>query len=369
MVGVAGGLQLPALAALAPLVRHPSALYLLAALISAPFLLTVRTIWDQRPRSRLHLYLGLWPFFAWWTFCLVMTVYAPLALLVTAIAKVPYQRSGTIAAAAAALSALFTLRRRPRVRRIDVPLKNLPVGFDGLRIAQISDLHCGPFTSQRRIARWVSKVNALRPDVVAVTGDLITSGSDFISPVATALGRLSAPLGVFACLGNHDYFGVDGTTFTRELERNHLAVLRNRHVVLTRGGGQLVMAGVDDTWTGRADVGRALAGRPAECPVVLLAHDPELFPEAARRDVGLTLSGHTHAGQLAIPGLTRRFNLARVMSHFTAGHYTLGEAQLYVNAGLGTTGPPIRIGARPEITVFTLRPARTTQRGALALRS
>jgi hypothetical protein len=131
-------------------------------------------------------------------------------------------------------------------------------------------------------------------------------------------------------------------------------VLRNRGVVVERDGAQLYVAGVDDTWTKRNDVGRALADRPAGAPTVLLAHDPNLFPEAIERDVELTLSGHTHGGQLAFPGV-RRLSLARFITEFTAGLYRRGRSWLYVNRGAGTTGPPVRLGAPAELAVLTLR--------------
>jgi predicted MPP superfamily phosphohydrolase len=126
---------------------------------------------------------------------------------------------------------------------------------------------------------------------------------------------------------------------------------------MSKGNAQLYLAGVDDTWTGRHDVARALRARPAGVPTILLAHDPDLFAEAAAQGVDLTLSGHTHGGQLAVPGATTRINLARIMTRFTAGLFHEGRATLYVSRGLGTTGPPVRIGARPEIAVLELRRA------------
>jgi predicted MPP superfamily phosphohydrolase len=157
-------------------------------------------------------------------------------------------------------------------------------------------------------------------------------------------------------MGNHDYF-TDGEAFVRTLERNGLNLLRNRGLKLERQGQVLYLAGVDDTWTGRASITKALHDRPARAPVVLLAHDPAMFARAAKHGVALTLSGHTHGGQVAFPLAPKRWNLARFMTPFTTGVYRLGPSFLYVNRGLGTTGPPVRLGVRPEITVFTLTPA------------
>jgi predicted MPP superfamily phosphohydrolase len=154
-------------------------------------------------------------------------------------------------------------------------------------------------------------------------------------------------------MGNHDYF-TDGEHFVQELSDAGLEVLRNRGVIIERDGAQLYVAGVDDTWTSRHDVGRALADRPANVPSVLLAHDPNLFAEASAHEVDLTLSGHTHGGQLAIPGF-RGLSLARFITQFTAGLYRRGRSWLYVNRGAGTTGPPVRIGAPAELAVLTLR--------------
>ncbi|MEO8213858.1 MAG: hypothetical protein ABI560_11725, partial [Myxococcales bacterium] len=128
-------------------------------------------------------------------------------------------------------------------------------------------------------------------------------------------------------------------------------------VDVVRGDGAIHVAGVDDTWTRRADVERALSARRDDMPVVLLAHDPDLFPQAVDRGVALTLSGHTHGGQMGVPLFARKLNLARVMTPFTTGFYQVGSATLYVNRGLGTTGPPVRLGVPPEIAVFTLRRA------------
>jgi len=146
-------------------------------------------------------------------------------------------------------------------------------------------------------------------------------------------------------------------------------VLRNRGLELRRAGGAIYLAGVDDTWTRRHDMARALEARPPGMPAVLLAHDPALFPDAAARGVDLVLSGHTHGGQVAVPLLARKLNLARLITRFTSGLYHSGASTLYVNRGLGTTGPPVRLAVAPEIAVLTLRrrdsaPARARAQGS-----
>jgi predicted MPP superfamily phosphohydrolase len=296
----------------------------------------------------------VWPFFTWWTVALFFAFLAPLAFAVRALAHVSTEMALAGALAGAVLVAAYALSQRPRVRQVDVPIADLPPAFEGYRVAHVSDLHCGPFASGARVASWVAHVNRLQPDMVAATGDFIAGGGAFVEALATALAGLRAPDGVFACMGNHDYF-TDGEVLVGALERAGLSMLRNRGVTLRRDDASLYLAGVDDTWTSRDDLNRALAGKPEGVPVVLLAHDPALFPSAALRQVDLTLSGHTHGGQVGIPFMARKWNLARVLTPFTTDLYAEGESLLYVNRGLGTTGPPVRLGVPPEIAVLTLR--------------
>ena len=356
-LGLAVGVQLPALLAIARLSGHAWVSLIAAALTVVPSLKIIRNPWEQRHASRWHLNLVMWPFFAWWTICAIFLLLAPLALLAAATTRLGLDRGLVLAGGLATLLGLRALSRRPWICRQTVAIAGLPSVFAGYTIAQISDLHCGPFTPASRIDRWVRKVNSLGADLVAVTGDLITSGAEYVTTVAAGLGQLRAPDGAVACMGNHDYF-TDGDAFAHELERHGLRLLRNRGHLIERPGGRLYVAGVDDTWTQRDDLERALRGRPPGAPTVLLAHDPALFPAAAAHGVALTLSGHTHGGQLAAPVAPKRWNLARFVTPFTAGAYRIGDAALYVNRGLGTTGPPIRLGVRPEITLFTLVPAR-----------
>jgi len=355
---IALGVQVPLVLALGHLTGHAWPFGVLGAVLTAGFLTNLlgpRSLWGAPGRWRL--YGTLWPFFGWWTVSLLFLLIVPVVLLVARLFSLDADRALLGALALAVVAAFRTLAQRPRLQERDIPVEGLPAAFDGFRIAQISDLHCGPFASGPRVAGWIAAVNQLRPDLVAVTGDLIASGDAFVPVVASALGQLRAPHGVFACMGNHDYFA-DGEALAQALVSEGLTVLRNRGVEVPHAGARLFVAGVDDTWTGRHDVHRALANRPAGVPAVLLAHDPALFPEAAAHGVDLTLSGHTHGGQLGLPLFARKVNLARIITRFTTGLYHDGPASLYVNRGLGTTGPPIRLGVFPEIAVLTLRPAR-----------
>jgi predicted MPP superfamily phosphohydrolase len=357
IIAVSAALQVPLILAAGALVGHPGLVAGFALVLTGGFVFSLmgpRGIWGDPGRA--SLYLVLWPFFVWWTLAIFAALLTPVALLAWAVLPVSTPAVLASGLGLAAVGAAAGLAQRPRVRQHVVQIEGLPVAFDGYRVAHISDLHCGPFASGTRVAGWVATVNGLGADLVAVTGDLIASGAAFVPVVAGALGKLRAPDGVFACMGNHDYF-TDGEALVRALEGAGLTVLRNRGVNVRRKEGALHVAGVDDTWTRKADVRQALAGRPVATPVVLLAHDPDLFPEAAERGVDLTLSGHTHGGQLGLPLFARRVNLARVTTRFTSGYYRLGMSTLYVNRGLGTTGPPVRVGVPAEIVVFTLRVA------------
>jgi predicted MPP superfamily phosphohydrolase len=310
------------------------------------------SVYSVEPRSDRHLHLGLWPFFAWWVACTAFVLLAPLALVAMLFGVSGKLALGVVGASAVAIG-LHGIRRTPRIRRVTLRFPHLPPAFDGYRIAQLSDIHCGPFAPERRVARWVRRTQRLRADLIAVTGDLVASGSAYVEAVGRALQGLRAPDGVYACMGNHDYFGA-GERLVRALEAGGLRVLRNAATGIERAGARLRLAGVDDTWVGRADVGRALAGSSPADFTVLLAHDPDVFPRAAAHGADLTLSGHTHGGQLGVP-FSRAWNLARLVTPFTAGLYRQGASVLYVNRGIGTTGPPVRLGARAEIALITLR--------------
>jgi predicted MPP superfamily phosphohydrolase len=351
------GIQAPLVLCLGHLSRHPGAILALAVAVSAGFL---ATLFGARSAlgapGRLRLYLVLWPFFIWWTLGMLFAFLAPLGYLAAVLAHAPADSGWAFALGAACVGTVAAFVGRPRIRTHEIAIAGLPAAFDGYRIAQISDLHCGPFADGARIDRWVAEVNRLDADLVAVTGDLIASGSTFVPVVAASLGKLRGRDGVFACMGNHDYF-TDGEEMAGALERQGLTLLRNRGVEVRRGGGGIYVAGVDDTWTRRDDLDAALAARPAGAPVLLLAHDPALFPGAAERGVALTLSGHTHGGQIGVPFFAKRFNLARSITRFTTGLYQIGAATLYVTRGLGTTGMPIRLSVPAEIAVLTLRRA------------
>ena len=248
------------------------------------------------------------------------------------------------------------------VREVDASIPGLPAEFDGLSIAQVSDLHVGPHTSRRFLNRVVRTVRELSPDVVAVTGDLVDDRAEDVATYAEALGELDAPLGVFMIAGNHDvYAGWDSVEPRLRTEVPARLLLNEAHI-LRRGDATLVLAGTGDPAGGRRgqsraapDVERTLAGAPNGATIVALAHNPALWPALAQRGVALTLSGHTHWGQFAMPSLG--WSLASPFLTHAMGAYRDHDALLYINPGTGYWGIPFRLGALPEVTLVRLRRA------------
>ncbi len=248
-------------------------------------------------------------------------------------------------------------RRWVRLTRSELRFAQLPRWLDGYRIVHLTDLHIGSLDSKRIGQRWVELTNLTRPNLVVVTGDLVTRGVLFYRDVAEILGRIAAPDGVFVCLGNHDRS--DPEALAEALACAGPKVLRNESHVLERDGQQLWVAGLEAAGreaTGRA-LKRALGHRPTGAFTLLLSHYPDSFDEACTHGVDLTLSGHTHGGQVGMPLFGDRLNLASLTGQRPRGLVTRGRCKLYVSAGLGTTGIPLRLGVRPEIALLELRAA------------
>ena len=239
-----------------------------------------------------------------------------------------------------------------RVKDVPVRIPNLPPALAGLRLVQISDVHIGPLLHKEWVEGVVDRVRALRPDLVAITGDLVDGTVDELREHVAPLARLAeAPRGVYFTTGNHEYYsGVD--EWLRYLPSLGIRPLANERVEVAPG---LDVAGIHDP-TGRGryapDLPATLDGRDSKKPVVLLAHQPRQFREAARHGVALTLSGHTHGGQIW------PFSwLVALVQPYIAGLHRLGESQLYVSRGTGFWGPPMRVFAPAEITLLRLFPA------------
>jgi predicted MPP superfamily phosphohydrolase len=279
-------------------------------------------------------------------------------------------RSAAAGAAVAALAAagiawrgLWHEPRSQRVRTLELVLPAWPAGLDGLRVALVSDLHAGaPHVGEARVERVVAAVREERPDLVLLLGDYVDLDVRFASAVAPEavgerLGALEAPLGVLAVLGNHDWRH-DGPRVAAALRDAGIPVLENEAV---RTGDALWVAGVADTRHRRPDMAGALREVPDGAPVILMSHDPDLFPQVPAR-VALTVSGHLHGGQVGVPLIRRPFLPSRFGERYARGHKVEGGRHLFVTAGLGTTGWPVRLLAPPEIVVLRLRPAAAPPR-------
>ena len=247
------------------------------------------------------------------------------------------------------------------VNEITAPLRGLAPSFDGLRIAQLSDVHLGAHMSADAVAAHVERVNELAPDLVVITGD-ITDGLDHADETFPALGGLRAPLGVVAIFGNHDV--ATGTNAVKDALKRHtrFKVLDDETLEVVRGTARLWIVGLMDRGLDWArglrrcsELARLVGDIPGAEPRIVLSHRPDLFPHAAELGCGLVLSGHTHGGQVGIPwGRDRAATLARFMTPFPRGTYRRGDALLHVNLGLGMTGQAVRVGTPREITLITL---------------
>jgi uncharacterized protein len=234
-----------------------------------------------------------------------------------------------------------------------IRLPRLSSGLSGLRIVQLTDIHVGNFMKQAKLEWYVRAVNDLAPDIIALTGDFIASSAQFIPACAAALEKLEARDGVFACLGNHDYW-VGARRVAEALQAVGVEVLRNEARTLSLKGAILNVAGVDDPWRGKTDFDRALSMTNPNAPTIMLCHQPDLFPAVVQREIDLTLAGHYHGGQVKLQFLGMAISPAHLISEFVEGLYSQGRSQLYVSRGIGTTGPPVRLNAPPEITLLHL---------------
>ena len=228
-----------------------------------------------------------------------------------------------------------------------LPVRGLPRGFGGLRIALLTDVPHSSLVPPEDVVRAVELANAQRPDLVILGGDYVTMGDrEFMEPVAELLAPLSAPLGVFAILGNHD----DDREMPAALVRHHIAVLKDQRTSLERRGDHLDLAGIRFWTREQANIERVVRG--AEGPVLLLAHDPRRLTDAAALDLPGVLSGHTHGGQIVIPGLGA---VAARKYPVREGNGMLRDTSIFVSRGIGTVYVPIRINCPPEVAIVTLQ--------------
>ncbi len=245
----------------------------------------------------------------------------------------------------------WLLPRRVTVATGTLAPPRWPRHADGLRILHVSDIHCGPFLRPDVLGDVLRRLMTLRPDVVAITGDVVEGRLDDLDGFLPALGTLTeAPLGAWYCLGNHDYFTRAPELVLERLRSTGIRTLRNESTVVRGDGIEFVLAGVDDRTFGRRDWPRVLAHGP---PHLLLAHQPDDFYDAEQRGVALVLAGHTHGGQIRFPGLGPIVRQSRFF--LDEGVYVHGPGMLVVSRGLGAVGLPWRAGALPEAVLLTVR--------------
>jgi len=256
-------------------------------------------------------------------------------------------------------------QRRLKVVSLKLPLRHGGEGLQELRIAQISDIHIGQNLERAELARFVARVNALGPDLICITGDIADSPGADLETFLPILAALRARYGVFAILGNHDHRAGADHVAAALRRLTPFTVLRDSHTSVEINGHRLYIIGLDDRgydWAhGMPHVpylAEAMAAVPPDEPVLLLCHRPDIFPQATAEGIALTLAGHTHGGQLALPSFKGRArNLAEFITAFDRGLYECNGSYLYVNSGLGVTAQRIRLNAPREITLIEVQPA------------
>lgn len=258
-------------------------------------------------------------------------------------------------------------RRRFELEHFAIGVSGLSSDLSQFTIAQLTDIHLGPFMPPEELARYVEAVNQLKPDLVALTGDFITSSRSEVVPCVETLAGLKARYGVFACLGNHDTFSGAASKLTQTFVEKGIQILRNDSATINVGNSRISVVGIDDLVVGRPDFQRAKSlAQPAEVNI-LLSHRPEIFPAAAKEGIDLVLSGHYHGGQIKLLPEPDSLSIARFLTPYVEGLFqlprpaeTAGERKvgnLFVGRGVGITAVPIRINCPPQIAHLTLKNA------------
>ncbi len=230
---------------------------------------------------------------------------------------------------------------------------SLPFGRS-LRVVQLTDIHAGLYMTREQMRRYADLVNRLQPDLFVLTGDFISNSMSFLPGCVEEMARVRARYGTFATLGNHEHLFGQPREIPALFHRHDIRLLDNAHRMIQTEQGPFAVAGIDDLRTGRPDLEAALQGLDGSIPTLLLSHRPEIFPQAARRGVPLTLAGHWHGGQIKLNFLGMDVSIAHALSPYPEGLYRIHDSHLYVNRGIGTTATPIRINAPPEVTLIHL---------------
>ncbi len=272
------------------------------------------------------------------------------------LARATYAYAG--AGAALSTYGIWSAYRLPQVTRRTLVFPDLPPGLDGLTLLHLSDLHAGMHLGEDMMQEIVAQANALRPDLIVQTGDMIDISRSYIPAYVRAFRELSAPFGVVTVLGNHDRYTGEREVIQGCREAGQVFVQNGCHVV-ERHGAVFALLGIDDphNWTAddpqQADVDAARRAAPPDAFHVLLAHRPGAWDTAAPRGIPLTLAGHIHGGQFYLPLIG--WSPGSLITKYVTGHFQRGNSQLYVSRGIGVVGVPIRVFAPPEIELFELR--------------
>jgi len=258
---------------------------------------------------------------------------------------------------AAAAYGTFIGRTQFDLREVDLKIANLPADLEGIRIAQLTDIHCGAYLSLQDLETVVGMVNETKPHLAVVTGDLITRPGDPLEGCLGRLAKIRAEAGIYHCLGNHEvYCRSEG--FVEEHGRSlGMEVLRQRAAPLPFGKARLNLCGVDYQRMNRAYLRNARELLAPDAFNVLLSHNPDVFPVAEGMGYDLVIAGHTHGGQVTLEIVEQWANAGRFFTPFVAGPYRSGNSLLYVSRGIGTINLPMRIGSLPEVTLLRLRRA------------
>ena len=239
------------------------------------------------------------------------------------------------------------------LNEIDLFFPNLPENLRGLRIVQFTDIHCSQYTPQQDVERAVKYINDQNSDLVLLIGDYVPGDSRFIHPCADAVANIRSKYGVYATLGNHEEW-TDPILATKVLRKKGITVFRNEGKTLTIRGEKLNLLGVDDSWVGNADLQKALIMVEQGNFNLLMSHQPPFWDVARNYGIDLTISGHTHGGQVGLKLIGGTFRFGQLFHKYNQGLFTEGNSKLFVSTGFGFTGPPIRINIPPEIVVITL---------------
>ena len=244
----------------------------------------------------------------------------------------------------------------PVIDRIPLAIRNLHPALEGLTIVQITDVHLYPLTQPELVKKSVLMANELKPDLVVLTGDYVWQDLEAIYELAPLFAGLDAKYGIFSILGNHDYW-LDAGVITRVMESAGLPVLINQGVSIQQGKGSIFVAGLDDGWSGNPDLDETLDGANSSEPEILLCHEPDLADRYSLDGrVDVQLSGHTHGGQIRLPGIGAMV-LPYLGRKYDIGLYRVNEMLLYTNRGLGVISEPVRFNCPPEISQFILQSA------------